>query len=82
MAALSIELSLPSSNTPYQGLKPLEYLRSSPIARTVKRKSGMSLTTPLRKKIRFDIKPSGEDTDMDSYRHALIAPSAIRDQFA
>ena len=50
MATLSVELSPPSSNTPYQALKAHEYLQLSPIARTVKRKPGMPVTTPLRKK--------------------------------
>lgn len=69
MAALSVELSRPSSNTPYQALKPHEYLQSSPIALTVKRKSGLSVTTPLRKKkMRFDIEPTCQDANMDSYQ--------------
>lgn len=69
MAALSVELSpAPSSNTPYQALEPHECRQSSPIARTVKRKSGMSVTTPLRKRIRFDIEPTCQDANMDSYQ--------------
>lgn len=68
MAALSVELSPPSSNTLYQALKPHEYLQSSPIALTVKRKSGLSVTTPLRKKMRFDIEPTCQDANMDSYQ--------------
>lgn len=68
MAALSVELSPPFSNTPYQALKPHEYLQSSTIALTVKRKSGLSVTTPLRKNMRFDIEPICQDANMDSYQ--------------
>ena len=67
MAPLSVEVSRPYSSIAYHPLEPHEYLQSPPVARTVKRKSGMSVTAPVRKKSRFDIAPASQDDNINSF---------------
>ena len=71
MAELSVEISPPNLSTPYYSLTPNEYLQSSPVDRTVKHKSGLSVTTPVRKKLKFYITPSCSDIDMACYEKRI-----------
>ena len=66
MAELSIELSPPNPSTPYHSLLLNEYLQSLPVVCTVKCKSGLLVTSPIRKKLKFDITPNCHDIDMAS----------------
>lgn len=71
MAELSVVLSPPNPSTSYQSFLPNEYVQSSPVARAVKRKSGLSVSTPTRKKLKFDITPNNDDIDMACYKKRI-----------
>lgn len=71
MAELSVVLSPPNPSTSYPSFLPNEYLQSSPVARAVKRKSGLSVSTPTRKKLKFDITPNNDDIDMACYKKRI-----------
>lgn len=71
MAELSVQVTPPNPSTPYHSLLPNEYLRSSPVGRTIKHKSGLSVSTPTRKKLKFDITPNSGDIDMAGYKKRI-----------
>lgn len=71
MAELSVVLSPPNPSTSYNSFLPNEYLQSSPVARAVKRKSGLSVSTPTRKRLKFDITPNNDDIDMACYKKRI-----------
>ena len=71
MAELSVVLSPPNPSTSYNSFPPNEYVQSSPVARAVKRKSGLSVSTPTRKKLKFDITPNNDDIDMACYKKRI-----------
>lgn len=71
MEELSVEISPPEPSTPYHSLLPNAYFQSSPVARAIKRKFGLPITTPIRKKLKFDIIPKNGDIGMASYKKRI-----------
>lgn len=71
MAELFVVLSPPNPSTSYNSFPPNEYVQSSPVTRAVKRKSGLSVSTPTRKKLKFDITPNNDDIDMACYKKRI-----------
>lgn len=71
MAELSVVLFLPNSSISFNFFPPNKYVQSSPVTCAIKRKSGLSVSTSTRKKLKFDITPNNDNINMACYKKRI-----------